>query len=71
MAGGIQMLKSIETKITCDFPGRGGGSNFFQGGGGVVQMLNSIETNITCDFQGRGGPDPLSSSGSVHDIHAV
>ena len=34
MAGGIQMLKSIEIKITCDFPGRGGGSNFFQGGGG-------------------------------------
>ena len=30
--GGVQMLKSIETEINCDFPG--GGSNFFQGGGG-------------------------------------
>ena len=29
---------------------RGGGSNFFQGGG--VQMLISIETHITCYFPG-------------------
>ena len=36
------------------FPGGGGGSNFFQGGGdrGKVQMLISIETHITCDFPG-------------------
>ena len=36
------------------FPG-GGGSNFFQGGWGVL-MLISIETHITCDFPGESGP---------------
>ena len=38
-----------------------GGSNFFQGGGGV-QMLISIETHITitCDFpEGSGPPIPI------------
>ena len=71
LGGGVQMLKSIETEINCDFPGGGGGGGptFSREGGGGVQMLNSIETNITCDFPGGGGgPDPLSSSGSVHDI---
>ena len=42
----------------CPSFSRGGGSNFFQGGG--VQMLISIETHITyitCDFQGWVGSD--------------
>ena len=35
-----------------------GGSNFFQGGGGVP-MLISIKTHITCDFpEGSGPPVP-------------
>ena len=46
------------------FPGGGGVSNFFQGGG--VQMLVSLETHMrTCYFLG-GCPNPLSSSGSAH-----
>ena len=44
------------------FQGVGGGSNFFQGGGGV-QMLISLETHVrTCYFPGGGGvrtPIPL------------
>ena len=34
-----------------------GGSNFFQGGGGVLIIIFK-ETHITCDF--LGGPDPKS-----------
>ena len=37
---------------------RGGGSNFFQGGGGV-KMLISIEIHITCDFPGGGSEPPI------------
>ena len=39
----------------------GGGSNFFQGGGGV-QMLISIETHMTCNFPEGGGPLGLHMS---------
>ena len=47
---------------------RGGGVNFFPGGGGGVQMLISLETHVrTCYFPGGGGwSDPQSPSGSAH-----
>ena len=47
-----------------------GGSNFFQGGGGV-QMLISIETHITCDFAGGGVWTPVPSSGSAHGSYLL
>ena len=34
---------------------RGGGSNFFQGGG-VQLLIFPIETHTTCDFPWRSGP---------------
>ena len=39
------------------FPGGGGGSNFFPGGG--VQMLISIETHHLLFSMGSGPPIPL------------
>ena len=51
------MVISKKTIIFQGFRGvpifsRGGGSNLFQGGGGV-QMLISMETDITCDLPKR------------------
>ena len=49
---------------------RGGGGQTFSRGvklfPGGVQLLIYIETLRTCDF--RGGLDPLSPSGSEHDV---
>ena len=41
-----------------------GGSNFFQGGGGVLIIIFK-ETHITCDFLGGSGPQ-IPPSGSAH-----
>ena len=53
----VLLLKKLNSYFTKDteavhyFPGGGGRSNFFRGGG--VQMLISIETHIrTCYFPG-------------------
>ena len=68
----VLLLRKLYLYFTKDpegvlyFPGgRGGVSNFFQGGG--VQMLISLETHVrTCYFPEGGCPDPLSPSGSAH-----
>ena len=48
---------SKDPEVVQNFPGGGGGSNFFL-------MLISKETHITCDFP--GDPDPFPPSGSAH-----
>ena len=56
----VLLLRKLYSYFTKDpeavhyFPGRGGVSNFFQGGG--VRMLISLETNVRIViFQGGGG----------------
>ena len=51
-------------KPSTDFTVIHGGSNIFQGWGGV-QMLISIKTHITCDFP-EGVLTPCPPSGSAH-----
>ena len=50
------------------FPGGGGVSNFFQGGGGRGPNANFFRNPYTYLLFSRGGgcPDPLSPSGSAH-----
>ena len=50
-----------------------GGSNYFQGGGGVQLLicLFPIETHITCDFPGGSGPPIPPSSGSALEMDCI
>ena len=48
--GGVQMLLSIETYITCDFRGGGGG-----GGGWSGSPIHPLDLHMLDDLRRRGG----------------